>query len=281
MTNDAERRLAIGVVAAIVGISAISIYVKSKRHAEPAEDSGPRFASASVRPIPPDGSNTHTNVEKVTVATRYTIGDFYWDRGAAEYSASYASLEDLIKKAYQVNSHQLAGKPEWLGSVHFAVDAKAPDGTSGEQLWLMLQNLLADRFKLAIHREKKMVTGYRLVEAAGGAKIGRYRKQDVDAGSVHFGHDEKSFTSTIGDGTGDLSGTTTMDHLAEILSASLHCPVSNETGIGGDVEFELKWGAKQKVSGALQEQLGLTLEEQQVEEEVLRIDYVEKMPASR
>lgn len=84
------------------------------------------------------------------------------------------SLRDLIRTAYEVKDYQISG-PDWLGSVmgapRFNVQAKIPDGATKEQVPQMLQALLADRFKLVVHRETKDHSVYALVVGKGGPKM--------------------------------------------------------------------------------------------------------------
>src|SRR5579871_3811725 len=66
------------------------------------------------------------------------------------------TLKMLMAGAYRLQEFQISGGPRWVGSDHFDVEAKAADhSTDPDQLRLMLQSLLADRFKLEVHREMK------------------------------------------------------------------------------------------------------------------------------
>ena len=67
-------------------------------------------------------------------------------------------------------------RPKWLDSERFDIVAKIPKGTTKEQFQLMLQNLLAERFKLTVHHETKELPKYALVVAKGGPKL----KETVD-----------------------------------------------------------------------------------------------------
>lgn len=93
--------------------------------------------------------------------------------GAMVDIASF-SLTDLIRTAYEVKDFQISG-PDWLGSTmsaqRFNVQAKIPDGATKEQVPQMLQALLADRFKLVVHRESKEHNVYALIVGKGGSKL--------------------------------------------------------------------------------------------------------------
>jgi len=80
------------------------------------------------------------------------------------------SLSDLIRMAFKIKPYQLNG-PDWMGAQRFDIQAKMPDGSNKDQMPEMLQALLADRFKLAIHRESKEHSVYALVVGKGGIKM--------------------------------------------------------------------------------------------------------------
>jgi uncharacterized protein (TIGR03435 family) len=88
----------------------------------------------------------------------------------ARVDIGFMSLSDLIRTAYNVKSYQLSG-PDWMGAQRFDILAKMPAGSSQDQVPEMLQALLAERFKLAIHRDSKEHAVYDLVVAKGGVKL--------------------------------------------------------------------------------------------------------------
>lgn len=77
----------------------------------------------------------------------------------------------LIRLAYGVREFQIAGQPSWVDDERYDVDAKADGSTSFDQMRPMLQALLADRFKLAVRRERRTGRVYELVPARGGLKV--------------------------------------------------------------------------------------------------------------
>lgn len=86
------------------------------------------------------------------------------------FTCNNCDLMGLITLAYDVQRYQVSGaSPE--NSTRFNISARVPEGTTKEQFRLMLQNLLADRFKLAIHRETKEGQVYDLVVAKNGHKL--------------------------------------------------------------------------------------------------------------
>jgi uncharacterized protein (TIGR03435 family) len=79
-------------------------------------------------------------------------------------------LSQLIAQAYKIKPYQLSG-PDWMNSTRFDVIANIPEGVSKDQVPEMLQALLAERFKLAIHRDTTEHNVYALVVAKGGHKM--------------------------------------------------------------------------------------------------------------
>jgi uncharacterized protein (TIGR03435 family) len=80
------------------------------------------------------------------------------------------SLRDLIATAYDVKRYQVSG-PDWLDSQRFDIVAKVPEGASKEQVPAMWQNLLKERFGLAVHHDTKEMAMYGLLVAKNGPKL--------------------------------------------------------------------------------------------------------------
>jgi hypothetical protein len=89
---------------------------------------------------------------------------------AARAEFRYLSQADLVRMAYRVKSYQVAG-PDWIKTERHDIVAKLPEGASRDQVPEMLQSLLADRFKLTLHREQKEHAVYALVVGKGGLKL--------------------------------------------------------------------------------------------------------------
>lgn len=117
------------------------------------------FEVASVKPTAIDHIRFISG--QVKVGSR-----IYGDR--AEYI--YMTLRQLIADAYQVRSWQVAG-PDWLVTERFDVVCKMPAGSRNEDTHLMLQSLLAERFKLVLHREREEQAVMALVVGNGGPKL--------------------------------------------------------------------------------------------------------------
>ena len=124
----------------------------------------PTFEVASVKPTALDMAKLAAgfqNGEMPRVGPRV-------DGARAEYI--FMALKDLIALAYKVKAYQIAG-PNWLATQRFDIIAKLPDGASKDDVPMMLQALLEDRFKLALHRESKEGPVLALVVGKGGPKM--------------------------------------------------------------------------------------------------------------
>jgi uncharacterized protein (TIGR03435 family) len=86
---------------------------------------------------------------------------------AGVYQIQTATMLDLIRTAYKVDAYKIVGGPSWLELDRYDVIAKAPDTTSADTAQLMLQALLADRFKLRLHYDSRPLPGLALALAKG------------------------------------------------------------------------------------------------------------------
>lgn len=86
------------------------------------------------------------------------------------FTGSNMSLTMLITMAYDLKPYQLSA-PSWLNTERFDIAAKVPPGATRDQFRIMLQNLLAERFKLVVHRETKELPVFELVVGKGGPKF--------------------------------------------------------------------------------------------------------------
>lgn len=186
------------------------------------------------------------------------------------------TLNTLVRSAYNLNEYQLVGGPKWAGSARFDVVGRFPKGAKRDQTPLMLQSMLADRFKLEFHRETRMLQQYELVVAKGGPKLQEASEMDR----------ARSGTSQ-GPRMIKASSATTQD-LAGMLISAVEAPVVDRTGIAGQYTIALRFvplsGAGPgdenlpDVFGAVQ-QLGLKLMPVKGMVEVLVIDRAE-MPSA-
>lgn len=175
------------------------------------------------------------------------------------------TLQALIRYAYNVEDPQISGGAPWIDHDIYEINGKTAGKATPAQLKQMLQSLLADRFRLTIHRETRQLPVYSLIVAKGGSKL-----HSLDDGSTGFSN-----------GATFLRGTMEMPTLAAHLTQALHRTVIDNTGLKGNWKFDLHWAAEDSTSEAsiftaIQEQLGLKLESTKGPVSVIVIDRAEK-----
>jgi uncharacterized protein (TIGR03435 family) len=191
--------------------------------------------------------------------------------------ATNASLYECIEWAYQLEEYQFSG-PEWLksGGTNYDIDAKAPPETRPDQMHIMLQTLLTDRFHMKVHRESKTFAVYDLVIAKRGFKGVKLQPASTDA--------QLGFTSQGGPaGIRMTSQKATMGRFANWLSSNVDHPVLDKTGLTGFFAIKLEWareGDGASIFTAIQEQLGLALHPSRAPIDILVVDHAEKMPTA-
>ena len=85
--------------------------------------------------------------------------------GSGRLTLSYRTLKSLVCLAYGIENFQVAGSPPWFDSNKYDIVAKAPGNANRAELLIMLRSLLAERFHLAAHPEKRDVAVYALAVA--------------------------------------------------------------------------------------------------------------------
>jgi uncharacterized protein (TIGR03435 family) len=201
------------------------------------------------------------------------------------FAARGYTLVLLMQRAYAVMDWNVTGGPSWIRSDRFDIVAKASvqENLKEAQLRPMLAKLLADRFKLKLHRSSNQTSGYALQVAKGGPKL----KPAADDGEDH--RDTFRFNNTGMSGQGIL-----MRDLARFFGGKLGVIAVDETGLTGLYDFNVHWrvdtdrpaadlpGADPReplheaAFAALQSQLGLKVVPKKVKVEMLVIEYVEK-----
>jgi uncharacterized protein (TIGR03435 family) len=227
------------------------------------------------------------------------------------FTGENVSPQDLIRAVYRVEDYQISGAPDWFTSELYDVDAKAGKSAVDEMQKLgkdqqdledqrMLQTLLKDRFKLALHRETKDLPTYSLVVAEGG----KLHEAQGDCGpqphTMELGTSSPSPCGSLRVFTwvGRMDGLKVpITQLAANLSGFTKRMVLDNTRLGGKYDINLTWfpGPNEfpprpaylpptyqpdpnspPLLTAIQQQLGLKLESQTAPVELLVIDHVEK-----
>jgi uncharacterized protein (TIGR03435 family) len=258
-----------------------------------AQTTGLKFEAASIKPATPLGP--------VGMRADRKGGPGTTDPGL--YRCQNCPLSWVVTEAYSVLPFEFFG-PDWLQTVRFDFSAKLPEGTTKDAFRAMLQNLLAERFKLAVHREKRPMQVYELTVAKNGPKFHEGVSKDApqDEGpSGRLQRDGDGFpilppgtTMAIASGHARLrSDNQTMAWFVEMLSGQLSSPVIDATDLKGKYDFVVSWafgGSNSSGSpdlldppgpaliAAVQAQLGLKLEQKKGRAEVLVVDHIEKVP---
>jgi uncharacterized protein (TIGR03435 family) len=127
--------------------------------------SAPRFDVASVKPAPKGLTRASMDGGPLPAGPFNLSGH---DPGRITWTN--VRLMRMMQVAYDLPSDQISG-PAWLDSEGYNIVAAFPATTSVSDFRVMVQNLLAERFRLTIHRETKQVSGYALEVAKNGLKI--------------------------------------------------------------------------------------------------------------
>ena len=195
----------------------------------------------------------------------------------------------LITLAFNLDSQSVEGVPAWIETERYDIAAKGDPSANPDQIKLMLQSLLQERFQLKFHRESKTVTGYALNV---DQKKGMLAKESAEATPGMLAKGSAEGTPRIAPIIVGRNGITThgasMKLLCEFLSiAVLRSPVLDNTGLHGIYDFRLMYdnpdlsAARSEpaeygdVFSALQG-IGLKLTSARVPVNVLHIDHVER-----
>jgi uncharacterized protein (TIGR03435 family) len=233
------------------------------------------------------------------------------------WRCSNVPLAFVISQAYGFEPYEFPIRAPCCLS-RFDFIAKVPDGTTKEQFWQMMENLLKERFKLAFHRERKEMAiyeltvgekGLRMKESAPDAPPARQDPWELPTFSIG-----KDGYPIFPAGHGGLAGpdgnyrwtesNLSMREIVKTLSFQLGRPVIDATGLKGKYDIDMKWWidtawaaeaaglSKEKIaelrdSGprgpslerAVRDQLGLKLNSEKGFSDIIIIDHVEELPS--
>ncbi len=234
----------------------------------------PEFAVATIKPTRPEAPRGG-----------------YGIRGE-EVTTTAVTVSWMIKLAFNVHAHQISGGPAWLDSERYDTVGKPdiPGQPNRDQMKLMVQKLLVDRFQLRFHTEKKELPVYAMVVAKGGPKITVSAGDPNDFPGIGFGR-EPGVLSLVGRNTG-LNGVAN-----GLQSNILDKPVVDQTRLTGRYDFTLRWtpdptqwanfgvpatanpndlDAPPDIFTAFEQQLGLKLQPTKAVVDVMVIDRIER-----
>ena len=262
----------------------------------------PEFEVASVKPASPLGPAGRRS-------------DRRGGPGTADptlYTCRNCPLSWVIHEAYNLKPYEFQG-PDWLGDTRFDFEARVPAGTTKPVFLQMLQSLLAERFRLAVHREPKDMQVYEMSVGRNGPKFRESapREENAAAGPPPgpIQRDADGFpilgpgmTMAVVPGRARLrSHNQTMSWFADQLSGQLGGPVNDATALNGKYDFVLSWSFGEETAAivpgespgasrvdayrpalihSVQSQLGLKLERKKAPVDILVVDRVERTPTA-
>jgi uncharacterized protein (TIGR03435 family) len=254
-----------------------------------------RFEVASVKPAPSQSA------ARVRASMRGGPGT----SDPEQITFTNVTLTNVLLRAYDVKTYQISG-PEWLSSERYEIIAKIPPGTTKEQFNLMLQNLLAERFHLAVHHETKEIQGYELVRGKSEPKLKPSTETGPDVQPTEATKwDAHGFPELSGPGLvlmERINGKAVVSHLAaraqplsvlvERLSNEFRLPVADRTGLTGKFDFTLEFAPQAlgalpidspeesapNLITAVPQQLGLRLEPKKIPTDIVVVERADKIP---
>jgi bla regulator protein BlaR1 len=235
---------------------------------------------------------------------------YSWIYPNGNFTATNTALWDLILNAYWVPNYLVSGAPDWIKREKFDIDGKVPANAIPEGISMrgrtditrrMIQTMLAERFKLAVHFETKEMPIYELVVAKNGPKL--TKAPDRDCETVHC-HSWGPGNPTM---QGGFPGTSVdIDDLIDVLRLWVNRPVVNKANLQGMFDMHLQFNPRPAaqperprneapnnegivnadsaslpdIFTALPEQLGLKLESGKGQVQTIVIDHVERPTAN-
>lgn len=228
------------------------------------------FEVASVRPSAHEVGPDYNN--QITYAS---------DR----FSGRNVTLKRLIAEAWHCQLNQVVGPP-WIEHNEYDVEARVPDGTSREQVALMLRSFLFDRFKLKEHSETRQLRAYDLTVGKGGPRIQPEKPGDAPATGpgLHFHGDMRQFADLLAI---QFSIPAPQSPNEPVKAGGSLIPVLDKTGLKGVYDISLNVGPPELGTDAftgwkrvLEEQLGLKIENRKGDVPVVVVDDAEKVPTA-
>ena len=231
----------------------------------------PTFDVASVKPSPPSNND------------RIDINLGTYSHGVV--TLTNTTLSECLQFAYDLVSEDQIDGPDWIRDRSLRVDiiAKTSPDTPREQALLMTQTLLAERFRMQLHREPKPVRHLELTVGKKGPKMPVWQEDVPDRPNTYnrgrLFYDHRS-----------------MHTFAVLLSRQLKQPVIDLTGLTGFYNVRLEWASDDPaiaaapasddatplpdIYQAVEEQLGLHLEAKKTPIEIIVIDRADKVPVA-
>jgi uncharacterized protein (TIGR03435 family) len=248
------------------------------------------------------GGSPVVQAQSLVPATKFDVADVhpsakggrqFFNDGLLQrgrYMAKNATMLDLISTAYGVEEDKVRGGPSWLERDHFDVIAKVPTGITTETVKPLLQALLAERFGLVVHPDKRPMAVYALTVGKGKLKLKEAANASDSACVPRVDPPNPTPTSmitliiTCHNMSMDAFATTLHQFAGDYLTNL----VTDSTGLKGNWDFELRWNPSGvlgragadgvNIFEAVDKQLGLKLESQKAPLDVIVVDSVNEKP---
>ncbi len=247
-------------------------------------------------PEPPKrmAANAHPVFDVVTIKLSQTQAGRGWGVRGSHVFMVGGTLEGLIEISYGLHAKQILNAPDWFSSYRFDIDGvpNVEGRPNQDQIKEIFQALLADRFKLVFHREKRELAVYAITVAKDGPKLTKSSAAPTDPQGFFF--------TRIG--VLHVTNSSMADFAKGMQRSVTDRPVVDQTGLTDRYDFKLAWtpdesqfsalgvrvsppttddpNAPPDLYTAIQEQLGLKLEATKAMTDVLVIDHVEKPSAN-
>jgi uncharacterized protein (TIGR03435 family) len=233
----------------------------------------PAFEVASITPCKPDTPEPpgeHAGMVQFT-------------QPGGRFRASATTVKYLMEWAYTIQPSQHSGGPSWMNSDRYDIVAKAEGNATDAQQKLMVQTLLADRFQLKFHREKKNLPVF--IVSLGKTAPKLYPPKEGEVHSIRIvpsGPDEKIPSFHV------VATRFSLTQLTDTFARQLGRVFVNETGLEGDFDFTLDLTPDEHqpnpldpslLIDAMRRQLGLSLKSQDAVVDYFVIDSAEKVAA--
>jgi uncharacterized protein (TIGR03435 family) len=212
--------------------------------------------------------------------------DGVFNRQPGRFTVTNLSLEWIIQTAYGIREYQLVNAPNWTSRRYDIAATFAPPDASQDEVRLMLQRLLAERFGLRIRREQRPLRIYELTQSRPGV-LGRKLQPSPQSGCAQAppaAPQCRRFMTTF-----FIKGLWSMTQLARSLEQVMGTPVVDRSNLTGVFDVDLQWGntgnfgevistlavdEQAALLTALREQLGLKLDTARAPYEVIVVDAV-------
>ncbi|HTX77951.1 MAG TPA: TIGR03435 family protein [Terracidiphilus sp.] len=250
----------------LVTVLLVQLGIVAAMHAQPTQ---PSFDVASVRPSQHEAGPDYNN--QLTYAPD-------------GFNGRNATLRRLIAEAWNCQVDQVLGPP-WLDRNEYDIAARAPQGTSHEQISRMIRSLLLERFQLKEHSETRQMRVYELTIGPGGAKIHPMEPGGAAAANsgFHFSGDMRQFADLLAI---QFSIPAPASPSEPARAGGTPIPVLDKTGLEGIYDFsvdlrpELGTDEFTAWKRALEGQLGLRIESRKGDVDVVVVDDAAKIPTA-